>query len=376
MIYFVYKSYVPNTAVMNRALSYIRSIEKIQIPITVVFFLPDFGRSVIPDKFEYITINYFWKKYYINHPILKYISYFIYLYSFRKQLRKGDKVYIYGNDDILKRLVNIKGVSFYFEKTECPEVNLTGNRFHTPTIEEHLDLCKKVDGLIVISNQLKEYYCQHGIDSKKIHVVNMTVDPNRFNTLHKQINQEQYIAYCGTVSNNKDGVNILLESFSYVLKEKPDIKLYIIGDTPSKEDASGNLQLIRDLGIENNVKLTGRITAEQMPQLLKNAQILALARPDNKQAKYGFPTKLGEYLLTGNPVAITAVGDIPLFMKDRINAIVVPPNDSQAFTNGLIWLLNHPKESAIIGEKGRNTALSHFNSEKETKKLLDVINAN
>ena len=48
--------------------------------------------------------------------------------------------------------------------------------------------------------------------------------------------------------------------------------------------------------------------------------MLVLARPDNIQAKGGFPTKLGEYLATGNPVVVTKVGEIPNYLIDGVNA--------------------------------------------------------
>ena len=52
------------------------------------------------------------------------------------------------------------------------------------------------------------------------------------------------------------------------------------------------------------MEFTGRTSPEVMPQILTDASILALARPNNVQSQNGFPTKLGEYLATGNPVAI------------------------------------------------------------------------
>ena len=63
---------------------------------------------------------------------------------------------------------------------------------------------------------------------------------------------------------------------------------------------SGNLELIENLGVKNSVIFTGIVSAAEIPQILKNATVLALDRPDSLQAQCGFPTKLGEYLLTEN----------------------------------------------------------------------------
>ena len=108
--------------------------------------------------------------------------------------------------------------------------------------------------------------------------------------------------------------------------------------------------------------------------MLKNATILALDRPDSLQAKCGFPTKLGEYLLTENPVVVTKVGDIPLFLQDGQSALLAEERNPEEFASKMIWVLQHPSEAAEIGKKGAKIALSEFNYLNETKKILNVIN--
>lgn len=372
MIYFLYRSFDPNTAISNRMLAYLRSIERMRIPVNVVFFLPDEQRSKIDEHFDYVNTHYYWDKFYLRNASLKYISFLLYVFCFNLGLKKGDKVYIYGCNDILK-YIKKKDVDIYLEITESPEVFLSGSRLYSPTLEGHLNLCKQLSALIVISNQLKQFYVGYGIPQERICVVNMIVDTKRFKNLIKEGNCENYIAYCGTVSNNKDGVDILLKSFAQVVKKHPNIKLYIIGDTPSKETSNNNMEIIQKEGIEENVVFTGRVQAEEMPQMLKNARLLALARPKNLQSQYGFPTKLGEYLLTGNPVVITKVGDIPLYLKDGENALLAEPNDVDQFAIKLDWALSHPKESSIMGEEGKKVALEFFNAFKETQKLMAII---
>ena len=96
-----------------------------------------------------------------------------------------------------------------------------------------------------------------------------------------------------------------------------------------------------------------------MPQILKNAAVLALDRPESLQAQCGFPTKLGEYLLTENPVVVTKVGDIPLFLKDGETALIAEERN--------------PEEASKIGKAGALVAMREFNYLNETKKIIDVI---
>ena len=306
--------------------------------------------------------------------IFRKLTLFRYIRRFLKKLKEGDIVYTYSLNLVTKMCEDVKGVKVYAERTEHPEAS---PGFINPLLalseSEIKETLYRLCGLFVISRPLKEYYETLGMDSSKIHIINMIVNADRFRGIEKTHSRERYIAYCGTASNNKDGVDLLIKAFAIICSKHTDIKLYIIGKTPSRKDTSTNLKLIKDLGIEDRIVFIGIVSSEKMPQILKDAEVLALARPDNLQAKYGFPTKLGEYLLTGNPVVITSVGDIPYFLKDGVSALISDPSNIEIFAKKLLWAIENPKEALKIGKAGADIALTHFNSVIETQKILNVI---
>ena len=373
MLYFVYRSYVPNVASTNRALAYFRNLERMGIPVTVVYFLPDKDKSKVLEDFKFVKFKYYWEHGYLNQKMLRYVSFYFYLKHFRHHLKAGDKVYVYAHSEICEAVINIKNVKVYFEITECPEVSLPHTPIYRASLERHYNLCKNVDAILVISNNLRDYYFSKGVAFDKIHIVNMIVDATRFDQLCREKQSTNYIAYCGAATNNKDGVDELIKSFAILAKRHSNILLYIIGSPPQDGDEGRNKQLVRKLGVEDRVVFTGIVPSSRVPQLLKNATILALCRPNNKQAKYGFPTKLGEYLLTGTPTVITSVGDIPFFLTDGESALIAPPNNPVAFAEKLCWVLENPHNAEIIGKRGQKVALESFNAVFETKKLLDII---
>ena len=113
-----------------------------------------------------------------------------------------------------------------------------------------------------------------------------------------------------------------------------------------------------------------------MPQILKNAKVLALDRPKNKQADYGFPTKLGEYLLTENPVVVTKVGTIPDFLEDGVSALMSEERNPEEFASKICWALEHPDEAAIIGRAGAEVAMKYFNAQIEGDKMYNIMFGN
>lgn len=351
----------------------IRALSELGVDTRVVFFAPDKRRSRVSGSFPHIEFQYLWERGYFDLQGLRRLSLGWYLRRFVRSLKAGDKVYVYSFPELVVALSKRDDIQVFEERTEHNDASFVCSIKHVP-IPVFLDACRRICGMIVISQGLKQYYIDNGCRPERVHLVNMVVDSNRFTRLKKQPS-ESYIAYCGNASNTKDGVDQLIKAFAIVVKHHPEYKLYIIGSTPSKRQRFDNFELAKALLIEKNVVFTGVVPTEQMPQLLKNAAILAMARPNNLQAQYGFPTKLGEYLLTGNPVVLTSVGDIPLFLKDGESALVAKPDDIEGFANKLCWAIEHPNEARIIGEQGRLVAEKCFNNLTETIKITRIINS-
>lgn len=371
MFYLVAFSYKPNTAVSNRIMAYVKALSELRIPTKVVFFAPDNYFSKVEREYENINFEYYWEKNYINIKKLKKISFRWYLRKFKNRVQPGDIIYVYGFPELVVSLATNPDISVFAEKTEHPEVSM-GNNITKVSINRYLEACRLISGIIVISQNLKQYFIEKGCQTNRVHIINMIVDSTRFEGLRKQP-VEKYIAYCGTASNNKDGVDELIKAFAFVSQRYPNYKLYIIGDTPSNKQRFGNMELVSNLGLNDNVVFTGLVSYKEMPQILKNAEILALDRPNNVQAQYGFPTKLGEYLLTGNPVVITRVGDIPVFLKDKESALIAEPQNPQDFAEKMCWGIEHTEEATTIGQRGKLVAETSFNYLTETKKLVEII---
>lgn len=371
MFYLVSYQYAPGTASTNRVMAYVKAFSELGVNTEVVFFMPSQGGDKIERDYPHINFVYLWDKRKNNNKYFDKVFLFYNIKRFIHKLNKDDYVFIYGFVDIVVALKGRSSAHIYSEFTEHPDAAFVS---HIPgtTKRRYLEACASFDGVFVISQQLKDYFVENGCQSDRVHIVNMIVDINRFNGLQRHP-FDHCITYCGTASNAKDGVDILIKSFAYVVHKYPMYRLLIIGRVPTEKQRFDNLELVKKLGIERNIIFTGAIPSEKIPQILINSDVLALARPDNLQSKYGFPTKLGEYLISGNPVVITNVGDIPLFLQDGINALIAEPSNIEEFAKKLCWVIEHPDESKRIGNAGKKVAIDSFNYLTESKKILDVI---
>jgi len=374
MLNVVHYSFVPNTASTNRLISYLVNVPK-EIKCRVFFIMPDEYNSMWENDLENIQVVYCWKKFPANFKLWKIVTFILSLNFIKNSLSVGDVVYVYDTISVVE-YIRKSGIKYYGEKTEHPAVTSPVSRLVKQNMRQHFNSINKLDGLFVISNALKEFYVSSGVEREKVHVINMTVDTTRFDNIKRQPQSEKYIAYCGTVSKGKDGVDKLLKAFAIVARKVQEIKLYIIGAIPSCEERQEFSEFVKRCDLTERVVFTGIVSAKEITQMIKNAELLALARPANVQAKYGFPTKLGEYLLSGIPVVLTKVGDIPLFLEDEVSALISSPDSDDEFAEKIVWALNNKEKADIIGKKGADVAMTHFNAKIETKKLLEVMLGN
>src|SRR5207302_1804391 len=73
------------------------------------------------------------------------------------------------------------------------------------------------------------------------------------------------------------------------------------------------------------------------------AAVLAIPLFDDVKSTARFPTKLGEYLASGRPVVTNGIGEIPRYLKDGVNAVIVPPGDARVFGQAIAEVLDHPR---------------------------------
>lgn len=371
-VVFVCRRYCPGEAWTNRVLAYAKGLTELGCKVVIYYLISDKSRTSYTISIPGVKVINLWEHDNFLGRKFRTFSYIHNLYRFRQCLMNGDKVIIYGASKFIVKASLKHNVDVYAEITEHPYIyNKNGVRGQKK-IDKKSNKLNKLSGLLVISYKLREYFLSVGIKEEKLVVSNMFVDSQRFK-IEKDKTIEPYIAYCGIISVDKDGVDTLIKSFALFHTKHPEYKLCIIGRFVSDTARITLEQLLCELGVNSSVCFTGQISPEKMPSFLVNARILALARPNNLQAQNGFPTKLGEYLATGNPVVVTSVGEIPLFLKDGANAYLSEPDNPEAFAKKLCQVADHYNEALEVGKRGRVLAETDFSYKSQSKVLFDFI---
>ncbi len=370
-IYILESCYSPTAASTNRLFAISKQFAEKGVVVHFFYLFPDETFSKSTRYLDSFQFHYLWEG---HEKLGKWLNAIISLIKFVCCLRPDIPVYVYSNLNALPFIRLNKSIKLFHEYTENPEVI---GHIHNKLGDIFFKLYKitipKIDGLFVITPALKELYVRdYSVNSKKVEVINVVVDPYRFDGL-ENTGKDNLISYCGILSDYKDGINILIKSFVKVHERYPDYRLLLMGKFADKKTENSVLSFIDEHKLDNSVLITGIVPPEDMPRKLKSSKILALARPNNEQAKYGFATKIGEYLMSEVPVVMTNVGNVTDYLTDCKDVILAEPDNAENFAEKLMWVIENYREAEKIGKEGKKTALKFFNPEYEAEKILKRI---
>lgn len=262
------------------------------------------------------------------------------------------------------------------EHSEHPMRNHQGTIFRRilGEVKSYMDV-KLCDGVFCISEYLIDFYKSRFVKMQRLFLVPSTVDTTRFQRSYEAPLDFQYILYCGGLTLNKDGVDILIRSFARIATLFPDINLVLIG----KGDPVNNEVILKNivdtLKISGRVFFLGQLSRNNVPAYMTNAKILALARPTSIVSDAGFPSKLTEYLACGKPVVVTSVGEIPVYLKDNENAFLSVPDSVDAFADKLEFVLENYTFAIEVSARGKELTKTIFNYGFQAKRMLAFINS-
>lgn len=149
------------------------------------------------------------------------------------------------------------------------------------------------------------------------------------------------IFYAGGLIPLKN-VDVLIEAFDNVLNSAIHAHLFIAGEGTE----CGKLKRLTEVkGISNKVFFLGPLQSDQMISYYNSADIFCL-----QSKSEGLPNVIVESFLCGTPVVASAVGGIPMVVKEAKNGFLVKPNSVEDLADKIKIGLNHSWHRETIRE--------------------------
>ena len=205
------------------------------------------------------------------------------------------------------------------------------------------------------SEALRDYIIEHNIYKKEIFVipigpigVNLEKKTKKNQTLVNKLGLEnkKVIMYTGTITALQ-GVLDLIKAMEIINSKIKDVALVIVGDGIW-------LSMVKEYARKNKIKnviFTGRVSYAEIPDYHSIADVLVIPHIKRIDSELQFPSKLLGYLASGKPIVSSNLKAIADVVGD--NAILVEPENPQAFAEGVLKLLNNEELAKKMGENGK-----------------------
>ena len=200
---------------------------------------------------------------------------------------------------------------------------------------------QKSQHFIVLSNAFKQVlHGQYGVPLDQIHVIPGGVDLAHFRVDHSKLEARSHMGWNPDRPTmfvvrrlaRRMGLENLITAMQEVCHEEPEALLLIAG----KGELAAELTLqIRELGLENNVKLLGFISDDDLPIAYRAADFSIVPTV----ALEGFGLIVTESLASGTPVLGTPIGGIPEILLPLSEDLVFEGTESDHLASGILDVL-------------------------------------
>ncbi len=157
------------------------------------------------------------------------------------------------------------------------------------------------------------------------------------------------ICYVG-VMGLQDGVDYLLRAvhWMFTTQRRDDFHVVLIGDGDHAPTLKG---LVRELGLEEAVTFTGRITDEDLRKYLSAASVCVSPDPKNGLNEYHTMNKTLDYMAMGKPQVAFDLMETRRSAEGA--ALYATPNSHEEMGQKILQLLDDPELREQLGKRGR-----------------------
>jgi teichuronic acid biosynthesis glycosyltransferase TuaC len=224
---------------------------------------------------------------------------------------------------------------------------------------------KNSQKVVVVSSRLKDILLEQiGLWlADKLEVVGNGVNIEAVIDIEPNNRLEPYLLTVGYLIERK-AHKYVIQAFARLTKKYPALKYVIIGDGPERKNLS---DLVKKLGLQSKVRFLGIRSHKEVFLYMKKCRVFVLPSWDE-----AFGVVYVEAMANGKPVIGCKGEGIDGIILNGYNGILVKPRDVDSLVKALDFLLSHPEEANIMGERARKLVLENYTWEKNAEKTIEI----
>lgn len=233
------------------------------------------------------------------------------------------------------------------------------------------------DQVIAVSESLRQWIVNAGVDVNRVTVVPNGVNIERFATDGSDIRtrlgleDRPVVGFVGTLKGWHGTATLIRAVGSLARKRGMQTapRLLIVGDGPQRQHLE---EVAREEGIADLVIFTGMIPHEEMPAHI-NAMDIAVAPYDESPNFYFSPLKLFEYMAAGRPTIAASIGQISDVVRDGETGLLYAPGNLAELSQRIAQLIDNPDLARTIGITARDEARTSLGWDRNARIVTGLI---
>lgn len=226
------------------------------------------------------------------------------------------------------------------------------------------------DRVICVSDDLRQTCVASGVPAARCSVVENAIDTEQFARrlpraeVKRRLGfspQRLLIGAVGRLSDEK-AFDRLIDAFDKLVSSGVDAELCIVGEGGERSNLE---RQIARLGLGDRVRLAG-----YQPDTLDwygAMDVYALS-----SLREGLPNVLLEAMAMEVPIVATNIAGVPRLIADRVNGLLVPPDDVDGLFHALAALLRDPPLRERLAAAGRDTVETRYSFRRRMEKIRAV----
>ena len=223
---------------------------------------------------------------------------------------------------------------------------------------------QRADRIICDSEDSKHILTdKYDISPEKIVVIPIGVDGNRFYSINSVRKIPKSLLFVGRIDKRK-GVEFLIKAMRLVVKEIPDVKLFIGG---TGKDMPKLKKYVKRHNLGENVEFLGFIFEDKLNEWYNKVQCVVVP-----SVFEGFGLTAIETMSCGTPVIATNVNGLKDIVENDVNGFLVEYNDIPSLSDRIIYLLGNKTKQAEFIKKGKKKVATVYNWDITLERILKV----